>query len=321
MILGIDPKVDYAFKWLFGREQNVALLISLLNAVLQRPPTAEVVAVEILNPFQEKELEADKLTILDIKARDPIGRLFNVKMQLLVFGAFRPRVLYYWAKLHREHLGEGEDYAALRPTVTIVFVNEKLFPAVPNWHSVFELRERETGVIFSDQLQLHVLEIPKFSLTADELRTPLEQWMYFLKHGAELDPDHLPQALRGPDYQQALEEMKQMTQSELERERYESRLKAQRDLAALLQDARSEGLAQGRSEALAEARSEGLVQGRSEGLVQGLIRQIHLCQRVLQQPMTANEQLHALPLPDLERLAQDLEDAMTRGRQRNAQRP
>jgi hypothetical protein len=35
MILGIDPKVDYAFKRLFGREQNVALLISLLNAVLQ----------------------------------------------------------------------------------------------------------------------------------------------------------------------------------------------------------------------------------------------------------------------------------------------
>jgi predicted transposase/invertase (TIGR01784 family) len=124
MILGIDPKVDYAFKRLFGREQNVASLISLLNAVLQPPPGSEIVAVEILNPFQEKDLETDKLTILDIKARDSTGRRFNVEMQLLVVGAFRPRVLYYWAKLHQGHLSEGDDYAALRPTVTIVFVDE-----------------------------------------------------------------------------------------------------------------------------------------------------------------------------------------------------
>jgi hypothetical protein len=34
MILGIDPKVDYVFKWLFGKESHVALLLSLLNAVL-----------------------------------------------------------------------------------------------------------------------------------------------------------------------------------------------------------------------------------------------------------------------------------------------
>jgi hypothetical protein len=34
MLLGIDPKVDYAFKRPFGREQNVALLMS-------RPPPPE----------------------------------------------------------------------------------------------------------------------------------------------------------------------------------------------------------------------------------------------------------------------------------------
>jgi predicted transposase/invertase (TIGR01784 family) len=154
---------------------------------------------------------------------------------------------------------------------------------VSHWHSVFELRERQTGVIFSDQLQLHVLEIPKFGLTADELGTPLERWVYFLKHGAELDPDQRPQALHGPDYQQALQEMKRMTQSELERERYESRLKAQRDFSTALREARTEGLAA------------------------GLIRQIHFCQRLLRRPMTAMEELQALPLTELERLVQNLE--------------
>jgi hypothetical protein len=55
--------------------------------------------------------------------------------------------------------------------------------------------------------------------------------------------------------------------------------------------------------------------------VEGLIRQIHLCQRVLQQLLTAKEQLRALPLTDLERLAQDLENAMTSGHRRNPERP
>jgi predicted transposase/invertase (TIGR01784 family) len=287
MILGIDPKVDYAFKRLFGRQQNVALLISLLNAVLQPPTGGAIVAVDLLNPFQEKDLDTDKLTVLDIKARDSAGRLFNVEMQLLVFGAFRPRVLYYWAKLHQGHLSEGEDYAALRPTVTIVFVNEPLFPDVPGWHSVFELRERQTGAVFSDQMQLHVLEIPKFNLSAQELRTPLEGWLYFLKHGAELDSEQLPEALQRPDYQMAITEMKQMTQSELERERYEARLKAQRDMAAVLQEA------------------------RSEGLVEGLIGRIHLCQRLLRQPVRPPEELRALPFAELERLAQEFEAQAT----------
>jgi hypothetical protein len=27
MMLGIDPKVDYAFKWLFGNQKNTSILI------------------------------------------------------------------------------------------------------------------------------------------------------------------------------------------------------------------------------------------------------------------------------------------------------
>jgi hypothetical protein len=34
MALGIDPKIDYAFKCLFGREKNAALLIGFVNATV-----------------------------------------------------------------------------------------------------------------------------------------------------------------------------------------------------------------------------------------------------------------------------------------------
>ena len=38
MILGIDPKVDYAFKHLLGREATRPILIDVLDAILNPDP-------------------------------------------------------------------------------------------------------------------------------------------------------------------------------------------------------------------------------------------------------------------------------------------
>jgi predicted transposase/invertase (TIGR01784 family) len=123
MVPGIDPKIDYAFKRLFGSEANQHLLIHLLNAVLQPPPAERITALEILNPFNDKEALNDKLSVVDIKARDQRGRQFNIEMQLLPYADFPQRVLYYWARLHQQQLHESEEYEQLRPTISVCFVN------------------------------------------------------------------------------------------------------------------------------------------------------------------------------------------------------
>src|SRR5207249_2143273 len=99
-------------------------------------------------------------------------------------------------------------------------------------HGIFELRERQAGVLFSDQLALHVFELPKFTKRLTELVTPLDRWLYFLRHGAELDPGRLPVELRAPEMARAVGELQMISQSALERERYEARLKVQRDLSS-----------------------------------------------------------------------------------------
>src|SRR5437762_11317008 len=100
MILGIDPKVDYAFKHLFGREATRALLIDLVDAVLNPAPGRQITEIELLNPFNPKEKLDDKLSILDIKARDQSGRRLNIEMQMLAYRYYDKRILYYWSKLH-----------------------------------------------------------------------------------------------------------------------------------------------------------------------------------------------------------------------------
>src|ERR1700722_769300 len=113
MVPGIDPKVDIVFKRLFGTEANADLLIDVLNGVLGFPPHRAVAAVEILNPFNEKETLDDKLSILDVKARDASGRQFNVEMQIAPYGAYPARVVYYLTKLHQQQLHGGEQYREL----------------------------------------------------------------------------------------------------------------------------------------------------------------------------------------------------------------
>ena len=86
-------------------------------------------------------------------------------------------------------------------------------------------------VLDAGDLVIHVIEIPKFNKTLAELETALDFWLYFLKNGEELDADALPAELdRQSGVRKAMGVLKMFAQNEMERELYEGRLKAKRDL-------------------------------------------------------------------------------------------
>lgn len=91
MIIDIDPKVDYAFKRLFGSESTRSVLINVIDSVLEPAPAHRIIDLELLNSFNPKEALDDKLSILDVKARDQSGRQFNVEMQMLAYRYYNKR--------------------------------------------------------------------------------------------------------------------------------------------------------------------------------------------------------------------------------------
>jgi predicted transposase/invertase (TIGR01784 family) len=137
MALGIDPTVDYAFKKLFGDPENSDLLIHLLNAVLK--PDSPIVKVELLNPFNDKEFIEDKLSVLDIKARDALGAWYNVEMQSNASRVLRQRLPYYNSRLFVGQLSEGDGYELLAPAITVCFLDDVLFTGVESPHLTFTL--------------------------------------------------------------------------------------------------------------------------------------------------------------------------------------
>jgi predicted transposase/invertase (TIGR01784 family) len=315
--------VDYAFKHVFGREATQPLLIDLLNSALNPGSGQEIRDIDLLNPFNPKEVLDDKLSILDIKARDQAGRQFNVEMQMLAFRYYEKRILYYWAKLHQQQMHEGQDYLELQPTLSISFLDHVLFPEVRERHHLrFRLLETDHCFPFTQDLELHLLELPKFRKAAGELSAGLDLWLYFLRHAEKMDTGVLSAALQVPpvpraveelrvsaDHEKvdtaaflaalqqhpqqplvlrALEELMKLAQSDAERERYEARRKAQLDYNTGLKVARMEG------------REEGRAQGE-------VIGRIHLCERLLKRPLTPTEQLIDRALEELIHLADDLQ--------------
>jgi flagellar biosynthesis/type III secretory pathway protein FliH len=186
MLIGVDPKVDYAFKRVFGHEKNTDILCSLLNAVLQSPP---------------------------------------------------------------------------------------------------------------DHLELHLIELPKFDRPLAEVATDLDRWLFFLRHGAELDLANWPAQLTEPTLQHAAKELHMLTQDDIQRERYEARMK---------------GLMDYRSELNAE-RQEGIAEGIAEGIVRGqVIGQIQMLQALLHDPQTPADDLRALSEESLTQMRLQLLEAARR---------
>lgn len=124
------------------------------------------------------------------------------------------------------------------------------------YHHVFELRERHTGHRLTDHLELHTLEMMKFSPEQTALRDPEQKWLFFLKHGHEMTTEEV-RALGVPEIVEADRRLTMISQDRILQVQYEQRLKAERDAFAYAEDrwktGKKEGLKEGKKEAMAEA--------------------------------------------------------------------
>src|SRR5207247_1692686 len=148
---------------------------------------------------------------------------------------------------------------------------------VADYHLRFYLTEAEHGFRFMQDIEFHIIELPKFVKTLADLDSDLDIWLYFLRHAAKIDTDAVPQVLQRPMVLRALEELKMLAQSKVERERYEARRKFQLDYQTGMKVAREEGRQEGHQEGLEEGRQQGHDQGRLQAQIEGRIAIIHLC--------------------------------------------
>jgi predicted transposase/invertase (TIGR01784 family) len=271
----ITPRVDIAFKKIFGVEENKDILILLINSIVSAED--QVSEITLLNPYNPKNFKNDKLSILDIKAKGENGKRFNIEIQISDEADYDKRALYYWAKLYTEQLKEAEDYGKLSKAIGIHILNFYSIPASDKYHNVFHITEKENGINYFKDLELHTIELKKFTDNlsntlpdvVDKIKTSLDIWAAFLTKYNLFDKDNLPEQLKNTGLVKALNVLDVMNFSEEEREGYEDHLKWLRiqtnTIKKYAQEARNEGLAEGVAKGLAEGVAKGLAEGVAKG--------------------------------------------------------
>jgi len=291
MAIGIRPLNDYAFKKVFGSPANKLALLSLLNAILKSE--VPIVDVVILNPFNLQDFEQDKLSVLDVKATDQNGVIYDIEIQIAVRPGLVQRLVFYGCEEYAGQLRAGDPYTVLKPVVVIALLKETLWTETPQLHHRFVLTDRESGRELTDTLSIHTLELGKYNLRETELgsATPLQRWLYWLIHAEEYEPERLMELFPEAAFQLASTQLIQISEETEDKKMYDAREKAIRD----------------QEWAVIVARDEGKTAGTIEGEIKGEIKTIRILQNLLELPVTNITDLSDRTLEELQAITTDLQ--------------
>jgi predicted transposase/invertase (TIGR01784 family) len=233
-----DVKNDIAFRKIFGNENRKETLISFLNAVLDFQNDQLIKQVSILNPYQLPKLKGGKVTIIDVKATDQVGRTYIIEMQVGDIDGFEKRVLFYSSKSYSDQIKRADFYRKLRPVIFIGILDFKQTEN-KNYISRSQVRDIETGEQTIKDMEFTFIELPKFKLELRELKTLIEKWVYFIKNAENLEV--VPDNTNDEGLKSAYEEANVQTWTQDELDAYEYAFMREEDDRARLDKAEMKG--------------------------------------------------------------------------------
>ena len=265
----LSPRLDVVFKKLFAEPDNRPLLTDFLSCVLDVEPE-RIKNIIIENSEITPMMINDKFIRLDLTLSID-GAKIDIEMQCLGNRAYRDRALYYWAKLYARDLRSGESYSNLEPTISINICNFDMFEC-EEYHSTFELYERNRHEKLTDKCRIDFLELKKARGENSRQIRRLERWMRFFNINSEEEAEMV--AKLDATMEQAILALRAMSSDTLARQMAEMREAHLHDEATALESAREEGrekgIAEGIAKGIAKGREEGRAEGREEGIIEGI---------------------------------------------------
>ena len=259
----LKPTNDYIFKRIFGQKKNSDILKDLLQAIL---PNWNIKNVE---PRQEVQLETDfitdKVCRLDILATLDDGTKVDIEMQMRNYNDIEARSLFYTTREYHQSLENGQDYIEIPKSIGIWISNFNVFSDEGPFHEIVRLRRDYENQIFTDKIEMHYLQLPKFKQKCKRISNKLEEWLTFIsfENMEEL------KMIENEKVKKAEEELEYLSGDE-----------AERRIAYLRETAEID-----RKFAMTAARDQGRVEGRSEGKIE---EKIETAKKMLAEEMDIN---------------------------------
>jgi predicted transposase/invertase (TIGR01784 family) len=242
----LDLKLDFMFKQLFGQKNQKHITIAFLNDLLGRKGDDRIADLNFENTEYVKDRSDGKTVIFDVTVFTSLGERINIEIQLINQQNMPERTLYYWSRRFSSSLNSGDSYLELPTTIIIPILNYPLFSIeTERFHTVFHIREDEGGFLWSDRLEIHLIDLSNFMVQWKKYRRKLKEqnhqelpWLMMLSAAdvqrKKLDDEMLAEleewAMNMEEVREALIEWENLSLKKKNRVEYEARLKELRDL-------------------------------------------------------------------------------------------
>ena len=254
----MKPKVDFCFKELM---EDAEVRRGFTAAVLHIPP--EEIAETVLLPTSlRKKYEEDKLGILDVCVLLNNSTQIDIEIQVSPFPLWPERSLFYLAKMFTDQIEKGEGYERLEKCVHVGILDFILFGEDEEYYSCFHIREDLRNRLYTDKLEVHILELPKLKKN-DYPETELLNWAKFMN--AERQEEFEEMAEKDKYIEKAYEALKNISADDEKRLEYEAREKALRDHNYLMKSNWEAGLEAGRKAGMEAGEKIGISKGMEQG--------------------------------------------------------
>jgi predicted transposase/invertase (TIGR01784 family) len=272
-------RFDWAIKRILRDKANKEVLEGLITVLLGDPVTI----TEILESENNKDRLEDKTNRVDVKAKTSDGEYIIVEVQLTKERDFFQRILFGTATSVIDQIGIGQDYSVIKKIYSInilyfefgcgddyAYHGVTTFRGMTKKDSVLRFNSpSEEKYISKSTARMTMPEdvFPEYFLLLvshfnEVAKTPIEEWMEYLKDGAIRDDTTTP------GLQAAREKLAIMSMTEKERREYRDFMvsvhAAKDNWDTMRFEARAEGLAEGLAEGRAEGRAEGIEEANRE---------------------------------------------------------
>ena len=254
----INPFTDFGFKKIFGEEASKPLLLDFLNAIL--PENDKIATLSFKNSEQLGQTEFDRKAIFDIYCENEKGEKFIVELQKAKQNYFKERTIYYATFPIQEQAEKGEWNYNLKAVYCIgildfTFDDYEREPEKGEVIHTIKLKN-QNGKTFYEKLTYIYLEMPNFKKNEADLKTRIEQWLYFIKHLEDFQT--IPAIFNDEIFSKAFEKAEIGKYGTIELDNYENSLKTYRDLKGVIDTAFDEGKLEGKLEIAKNAKLIGL---------------------------------------------------------------
>lgn len=249
-------RFDWAIKKLLRQKANFVVLEGFLSTLLEKTIKID----HLLESESNQESEEDKQNRVDILAEDDRGEKYIIEVQNANETAYFQRVLFGTSKLITEYMSRGDQYDKVPKVYSINIVYFDLGRGKDYiYHGTTEFR----GIHHNDLLNLSPFQMERFGCETvhglfpeyyvlkvngfdDVAKTPLEEWIKFLKD------QEIPESPTAPGLREAREIMNYDAMSKSERDTYNRHIDNLLSLSGSFElavgDARIIGRAEGRVE-------------------------------------------------------------------------